>query len=276
MVSGDTRSHDMIGHVGVAPTGNGVTKVAETSVLSRMREIWRDCAEQGGVLPSEDALAERLGTSKPTVREALVRLEAEGLVRRAQGAGTFANRGALDVTARLDRRLDYSEELRGAGFEPSVELIAAGLVRLDARRAGLLDLPATTWCLETTKRWRADDRAVMVAVDLVPLALRHRPRDEDVASEDVQVPPTIEPTTQLLQLSETVGLGRVEWITTWPGAVAADATVAEMLEIDEATALLTLEHVGVGRHGVRSFHAFEYHAAGFIRYALTVDARVRD
>lgn len=44
-----------------------------------------------GTLPSMDKLAERLGASRVTVRNALKYLEAEGLLRIRQGQGTFVN-----------------------------------------------------------------------------------------------------------------------------------------------------------------------------------------
>jgi DNA-binding GntR family transcriptional regulator len=78
-----------------------------------------------------------------------------------------------------------------------------------------------------------------------------------------------------LLLSEQHGPGLVEWISTWPGAVNADTRTAQLLDVDEGLALLTLEHIGVGRQGSRCFHAYEYHSAGFVRYGLTLDAQIR-
>src|ERR1035437_4548769 len=43
----------------------------------------------GGRLPAERVLAEQLGVSRPTVREALIALEAEGWVEIRGGAGIF-------------------------------------------------------------------------------------------------------------------------------------------------------------------------------------------
>lgn len=43
----------------------------------------------GGRLPAERALAEQLGVSRPSVREALVVLEMEGLVEIRQGSGVY-------------------------------------------------------------------------------------------------------------------------------------------------------------------------------------------
>lgn len=59
-------------------------------VLRRMREaVLRDAARRGGQLPTERALAEALGASRGTVRKALARLEADGLIWRGVGRGTY-------------------------------------------------------------------------------------------------------------------------------------------------------------------------------------------
>jgi hypothetical protein len=86
----------------------------------------------------------------------------------------------------------------------------------------------------------------------------------------------VDPGLSVLLLADQLGPGSVEWISTWPGAVNADAEMSGLLDIEPDLAVLTLEHIGVGRQGVRCFHAFEYHSAGLVRYGLTVDARARD
>ena len=45
--------------------------------------------EEGEKLPSENELAERFGTSRPTVRRAIALLKAQGLVTTEQGRGAF-------------------------------------------------------------------------------------------------------------------------------------------------------------------------------------------
>jgi GntR family transcriptional regulator len=254
------------------------------SVLVRLRQVWRETALRGAVLPSEEALARDLGASKSTIREALIRLEAEGLVRRAQGAGTFPNLAALDVTARLDRRIDYSRQLEAAGFTPGMTVISAGLVTLDPARAALLEIAPGLQAFETLKRWTADGVPVMAARDLVPLrrqaplrVVPSRPSDltkADRSARDLRgLPGPGDAVASVLELAESYGTGAAEWISTWPGAVNADAQTADLLDVEPGLALLTLEHIGVSRDGGRCFHAFEYHAAGFVRYGLTLDAQ---
>ncbi len=78
----------------------------------------------GEALPPERALAEQFGVSRLTLRKALERLEAQGLVQRRQGSGTY-------VAPRLEQPLSaltsFSEDMRARGLEPSTRWLKRGL-----------------------------------------------------------------------------------------------------------------------------------------------------
>lgn len=91
---------------------------AHAEIRNQLRdEIMRQHLAPGDKLPTEEALAERLGVSRPAVREALRSMEALGMVRSRQGSGrvlrefnfdaiidhleygfAFHNRSILDLT----------------------------------------------------------------------------------------------------------------------------------------------------------------------------------
>ncbi|WP_284417811.1 MULTISPECIES: GntR family transcriptional regulator [unclassified Bradyrhizobium] len=52
-------------------------------------EIQQGIRQNGETLPSEDELAARFGVSRVTIRTSLAALEADGLIERQQGKGTF-------------------------------------------------------------------------------------------------------------------------------------------------------------------------------------------
>jgi GntR family transcriptional regulator len=96
---------------------------------------------EAGRIPSETELANDLGVSRTTIRDALSRLEQEGSIYRKQGAGTFVNQPGLQIKSRLEEMWSYEEVLRDHGYTPSVrvgelrtepahEQLAAGL-RID-------------------------------------------------------------------------------------------------------------------------------------------------
>src|SRR5689334_13914884 len=85
--------------------------------LSRLRELLAS-GEIGsdGKLPTERALAETMNVGRRAVRRALEVLEAEGLIWRRQGSGTF-------VGERPDRWHDQLEDLvAGTDFMEIMEV----------------------------------------------------------------------------------------------------------------------------------------------------------
>jgi DNA-binding GntR family transcriptional regulator len=226
--------------------------VPEPDWQKALRGVLATAASNGLPLPTEQRLVEELGVSKPSVREALIRLEAEGLVARRVGVGTFPNPMAPEMPARLDRQADFADLLRSAGFEPRVEVLEAGWTELRELAAQRLGCESGTRAFRTRKRWFADDVPVMVAVDVVPA-----PRP---------VTTTPDPSTTLVTLADELGAGRAEWILTWPGASICGHETAKFLGLRARDPVLTLEHVGVNRLGGRCFWATEHHRPGHIGY----------
>lgn len=72
-------------------------------------------------LPSENDLAAELGVSRATVRSALTTLEAELLITRRQGDGTYINDRLLNTTNNLGKILDFRKHIEASGFSPSVK-----------------------------------------------------------------------------------------------------------------------------------------------------------
>jgi DNA-binding FadR family transcriptional regulator len=95
--------------------------------LERLRAMLRDIPATGqSRIPTERQLAETLGISRRSVRRALEVLEAEGLVWRRQGAGTFAGPRPDTLGDYPDSNPDFSEvmEVR-LRLEPQLAQLAA-------------------------------------------------------------------------------------------------------------------------------------------------------
>ena len=95
--------------------------------LERLRQMLRDIPATGDSrLPTERQLAESLGISRRSVRRALEVLEAEGLVWRRQGAGTFAGPRPDTLTEHEGLEANFSEvmEVR-LRLEPQLAQLAA-------------------------------------------------------------------------------------------------------------------------------------------------------
>jgi GntR family transcriptional regulator len=77
----------------------------------------------GERLPPERDLADGLGVSRMTVRQALSSLAARGLVERGVGRGTFVAREKLDLE--LGRVAGFTELMERQGLEPGAKLLSA-------------------------------------------------------------------------------------------------------------------------------------------------------
>jgi GntR family transcriptional regulator len=224
-------------------------------LLSRVLDVLHDAAAAGGVLPSEPTLADQLGVSRPNLREVLARLQAQGLVLRRRGSETVVNAAALDLVARFDQTFDYAELLTALGHDAQVDVLAADLVPLDADAAEVFGRTSGTMTLRTVKRWRADGRPAMVAVNLVPMA-------EGTTS----VPPDV--TTSVFDYAAEVAGEPVVWSIARPGAIALDPREADWLDRPVGDAVLTVEQVGLGRSGRVLFTSTEHHRPGVVPFAL--------
>lgn len=95
----------------------------------------------GSRLENEIALADQLGLSRPTMRQAIRHLVDKGLLVRTRGVGTQV------VHARVRRRIELSslfDDLDRAHRQPRTEMLSFGLVEAPDDVAMALQLPADT------------------------------------------------------------------------------------------------------------------------------------
>lgn len=229
-------------------------------VVDRLRTLCLKLGATGTVVPSETHLATQFGVSRSTIREALKALETEGLLLRAKGMVTIVNSAALDMRARIDLQVDFAEILKDAGYAATVVVLEAGQSSLGADEAAALGLPQGTPAFRTVKRWEANSEPAMVAVDWLP-----RPDGLD----------EIDPMRPVFEVAASIWGEPIGWEVVVPGAVAAQAQVAEWLQVRPDSALWTLDRVGMGRTGRRCYLALEYHLPSVIRYGFVRPLRRR-
>ena len=102
-------------------------------LVDRLRSAIADLPV-GASVPSERALADDAGVSRMTARKALDALEAEGLLRREVGRGTFVSRPAVSLPLMLT---SFSEDMRARGLEPSSRLLDTARLVADAELAAV-------------------------------------------------------------------------------------------------------------------------------------------
>lgn len=104
----------------------------------------------GGRLPTEAALAQGFGVSRPVVREAVSRLVSEGLVESHQGSGLFVPQQAPLTPLRLDPRVHESASTLEELYElrRAVETEIAALAALRHTRTQLAAIRAAQAAVE--------------------------------------------------------------------------------------------------------------------------------
>ncbi len=126
---------------------------------------------EAGKIPSETDLATDLGVSRTTVRDALSRLEQDGVVYRKQGAGTFVNKAGLQIKTRLEEIWTYEEMLEAHGYEHAVRVISVQTAPAAPEIAEALNLSADDETLIIKKLFLADKRPVILTINHIPTQL---------------------------------------------------------------------------------------------------------
>jgi GntR family transcriptional regulator len=207
-------------------------------------------------VPPEIELANDLGVSRTTVRDALSRLENEGVIYRKQGAGTFVNRPGLRIRSRLDEIWSYEAVLEAHGYEPSIRVLELSNLTADADLAADLDLPVGAPVLLIRKLFLENDQPVILTYNYVPLALVEGPFEKD----DFVMP-------MFTYMSESAGQHLSYYLSEIVPVLAED-DLAEILHVPSPTAVLLLNETGYNEESEPILKAHSYFRDDLLRLGL--------
>lgn len=125
---------------------------------SLKRQVLSSELKPGDKLPSEFEIAETLGLSRNTVRQAILALVNEGLLYRKQGKGTFVSRerfrrGVPGLTG-------FNEYIRGLGQVPSSKVFLVEYTRAYTEVALRLQLPGDSLIVRVERQVCADGQPI--------------------------------------------------------------------------------------------------------------------
>jgi GntR family transcriptional regulator len=209
----------------------------------------------GSRLPPEPQLAEDLGVSRATLREALRSLEEDGFVTRRRGAGTFAAHRPR-LLNNLDVNFGVTESIRASGMHPGTVDARVGLAPASAQEAAALDIDPGAPVVTLERVRTADGRRVVFSRDVVARALVG---EETLARLDNGS------VYDLLESSADIAIQHGV-VTLEP--IAADRLLSRKLKIPTGSLLLYLRQIDYDRSGDPVLLSHEYHLGDAFEFSV--------
>ena len=133
---------------------------AVTTICHALQEqIEHGLLPPGSKLPAERKLSEVFDTTRITLREALVQLEAMGLVYREERRGWFISPPRLAYD--LIRRSHFHAMVSAQGRVAQTQVLSARLQPASAMICAMLELPALSSVIQICRARRIDQRLVL-------------------------------------------------------------------------------------------------------------------
>jgi GntR family phosphonate transport system transcriptional regulator len=241
-----TSRSDGVAMDGAVFRGDGIAAWRKISDLLEA-EIVGGMLAPGAQLPTEAALAARFSVNRHTVRRALSELADKGLVRTAQGRGTFVELSRLAYP--IGARTRFSQNMALEGREAGGTVLEVSEVEADPRLAGLLAITPGSPVLKLLTLRSADGVPIAFGSTFLPL-----PRFAGFAAAYRRfgaVTPAL----------AECGVDDYKRQATRLGARFASPDEATRLDIAVGRPLLTVEGVNVDRDGVPIQAIFSLFAA---------------
>jgi len=210
----------------------------------------------GDRIPSETDLANELGVSRTTVRDALSRLENEGVVYRKQGAGTFVNRPGLRIRSRLEEIWSYESVLRDHGYRPSTQILSLSTQKAEPEIAADLKLATGEEILIVEKLFMENEQPVILARNHIPVRLIQQPYQK----ADLMMP--------VFDFLATFAEQHLSYYLSEIVPHMATGELAERLHLPSPTALISFEEVGYNEENEPILKATSYFRDDLLRLRL--------
>jgi DNA-binding GntR family transcriptional regulator len=227
----------------------------------QIAENLKQAIEEGTLKPGERLdneldLTERLGVSRPTVRQAVQRLVDQGLVVRRRGLGTVV------VAPRILRSVALSslhDDLSAHHRHPATTVLTAARIEADDELAAVLALPAGAPVLSVERLRLADGTPLALMHNYLPAGLL-KGRPEDALEK-----------TGLYELlrGQGIQLHAGEQVI---GARKATATEARLLQAPRTATVLTMTRTTFDRDGTPVEHGSHAYLADRYSFTMTLVA----
>ncbi|MEJ2735323.1 MAG: GntR family transcriptional regulator [Anaerolineae bacterium] len=243
-------------------TDNGVLplKVNRLSLSAQAQRYLVGLIEEGAYqpgerLPSENELAAQLGISRPTLREALLNLEQDGIVIRRHGVGTFVAPG---YEHRLESGLEHLESVLESAARQGLSIQCHDLhVRDDPatrKLADKLQIEPGTPLLRVDRVLVTDGTPVAYMDDYTLGTILSSADIDDTFNGSVLDLLRQKPDLQVVQVQADIV------------ALNADASLAKKLKVKPGQAVLLLEELLFDQDGKAIEFSRNYFVPEFFRF----------
>lgn len=209
-----------------------------------------------GRIPPETELANDLGVSRTTVRDALSRLEHEGTIYRRQGAGTFVNEQGLQIKSRLEEIWSYEQVLEDHGYVPSIRVLAETEMKADTDTVDALGLDKDDNVLVIEKLFLEDEDPVILTINRIPSRIF-----TDTEYTDDEATPVYEFLEQHCNRTLTYYLSEIIPVT-------LGKDIAGKLGVASGTLAVSFEEIGFDQNNEPIVRATSYFRDDLIRFRL--------
>lgn len=239
------------------------TKDEKTEEVRRIRALIRSGDFQVGErLGSERELAERLGVSRATLRNALAAMEQRHEIRRLIGR----NGGVYVSDGRFERNINTEESLpvivRRQGGTLSSSVVSASIAPASPSDMRMLELPEDSAVFNVVRLRRVDGRPLSLEISHLPTAMFPRFLSKDLT----------EPFYSIFDRDYEVRPGSVEEVLE---PILSDCRESELLEINVGTPLMRVRRIAKSEQGVPFERAMDVYIASRMRFTMHHSGYVR-
>ena len=203
--------------------------------------------EPGSQLPPEFDLIVQLGVSRTTLREALKRLEEQGLIVRRRGRGTYVRERS--IVKDLSLNFGISEMITQAGFTPGVHSAALRREPAPPEVALALGIPEGEPLVVVERVRTADERPVVWTRDMLPAA-RLEPRG--LTADDLADRSLYKTLSEVFHIRVARGVAQLT-------PILATAELAAPLDVRRGTPLLRMAQTDYDANDQPVLYSVEYH-----------------
>ncbi len=208
---------------------------------------------KGTKLPSEPELAEQLGVSRATLREAMRTFESQGLLRRRQGLGTFVIRPTQIIESGLEVLESIESQAKKSGFTVTMRDLEIKHIEANKEYLNKLDLKEGDRITQIRRVILGEEAPVAYLIDTLPEGLL---KPETLANEF---------NGSVLDLLIQQGNPQLSISKTEISAIHAPVDVAKALDIQRGDTLMLLNALLFSEEGDPVDYSYSYFVPGFFR-----------